>query len=85
MVAGKIKIDLAKAIVDEDLCIGCANCEAVCPYNAIEMLKSRARVVEAVCKGCGTCVVECPALAIQLRHFDDRQVVAAVNGILAEE
>ena len=86
MIAGKIKIDLAKAIVDEDLCIGCANCAAVCPYNAIEMApRGTARVIEAVCKGCGTCVVECPASAIQLRHFSDRQVLAAVEGILAED
>lgn len=86
MIAGKIKIDLAKAIVNEDLCIGCANCAAVCPYNAIEMAPAGiARVIEAVCKGCGTCVAECPASAIQLRHFNDRQVLAAVEGILAED
>lgn len=85
MIAGKIKIDLAKAVVNEDLCIGCANCVAVCPYSAIEMAPAGiARVIEAVCKGCGTCVAECPALAIQLRHFNDRQVLAAVEGILAE-
>jgi len=86
MIAGKIKVDLAKAFVDEDLCIGCANCAAVCPYSAIEMTSGgTARVIEAVCKGCGICVAECPALAIQLRHYDDRQVLAAVEGILAEE
>ena len=85
MVAGKIKVDLAKAFVDENLCIACGNCEAACPHNAIRVLKGKAQVIEAVCKGCGICVVECPALALQLRNFDDRQLLAAVDGILAEE
>jgi len=83
MAAGKIKIDLAKAIVDENLCIGCANCVAMCPYSAIEMEPSGiARVIEIVCKGCGVCAAECPARAMQLRHFTDRQLFAAVEGIL---
>ena len=83
MAAGKIKIDLAKAIVDENLCIGCANCVAMCPYSAIEMEPSGiARVIEIACKGCGVCAAECPARAMQLRHFTDRQLFAAVEGIL---
>jgi len=85
MAAGKIKIDLAKAIVDENLCIGCANCVAACPYNAIEMEPSGiARVIEIACKGCGVCAAECPARAMQLRHFTDKQLFAAVEGILGE-
>jgi heterodisulfide reductase subunit A len=83
MATGKVRIDLAKAIVDESLCIGCANCAELCPYNAIEMIRPGvARVIEVACKGCGVCVAECPARAIELRHYKDKQIFAAVEGIL---
>jgi heterodisulfide reductase subunit A len=80
---GEIKVDLAKSKIDEDLCIGCANCVAKCPYNAIDLTPlGVAKVIEIACKGCGVCVAECPARAIQLRHFKDEQILAAVAGIL---
>lgn len=83
MATGKVRIDLAKAVVDESLCIGCANCAEACPYNAIEMVRPGvARVIEVACKGCGVCAAECPARAIELRHYKDRQIFAAVEGVL---
>jgi heterodisulfide reductase subunit A len=82
MVARKIVMDLAKAVVDEARCIGCGNCAAMCPYNAIELIKPGvARVIEAACKGCGICAAECPAMAIDLRHFKNEQLFAAIKGI----
>jgi len=82
---GKVEVDLAKSIIDEDLCIGCGNCVAKCSYHAIELTTvGYARVIEVACKGCGVCVVECPTRAIQLRHFKDDQILAAVEGLLEE-
>ncbi len=83
MSKGEVEVDLAKSIVDESLCIGCANCYAVCPYNAIQMEGGVAKVIEVACKGCGICVVECPAEAIQLRHYRDKQIYSQIEGLLA--
>ncbi|MFX1562078.1 MAG: 4Fe-4S binding protein [Promethearchaeota archaeon] len=83
MSKGEVEVDLAKAIIDETLCIGCANCFGVCPYGAIKMDAGVAKVIEVACKGCGICVVECPAEAIQLRHFRDKQIFAQIEGLLA--
>jgi heterodisulfide reductase subunit A len=82
---GMVEVDLARAVVDEDLCIGCGNCITICPYRAIEFTpRGTARIIEIACKGCGLCVVECPARAIQLRHFKDNQLLAQVTGVLGE-
>jgi heterodisulfide reductase subunit A len=83
MSKGEVQVDLAKSIIDESLCIGCANCFAVCPYSAIKMEGGVAKVIEVACKGCGICAVECPAEAIQLRHFRDKQILAQITGMLA--
>ena len=80
---GEVEVDLAKSIVEESLCIGCANCYAVCPYSAIYMEGGVAKVIEVACKGCGICVVECPAEAIQLRHYRDKQIYYKIDGLLA--
>jgi len=64
--------------VDEDLCSGCSTCVAICPYNAIELVKendkSHAKVNDALCMGCGACVVSCPSGAMQQRGFKDKQI-----------
>ncbi len=83
MSKGEVEVDLAKSIVDESLCIGCANCYAVCPYSAIYMEGGVAKTIEVACKGCGICVVECPAEAIQLRHYRDKQIYSQIEGLLA--
>jgi heterodisulfide reductase subunit A len=72
------------ATVDEDLCVGCETCEAVCPYSAISVdeEKSKAVVTEALCKGCGSCASGCPERAIALRHFTRDQILSQVTEII---
>lgn len=79
---GILKENPVKAVVDEALCIGCANCFDVCPYNAITMKGGVSTINELYCKGCGICVVECPAKAIQLQNFRDSQLEAQLMGLL---
>lgn len=68
-----------EAIVDEDRCIACANCEKVCEYGAIKVEKSVAKVNQTLCKGCGTCAVECPAEAITMQNFSDEKISAQLK------
>jgi len=66
-------------------CIGCAKCQSVCPFGAIEMTEFRgmtkASVIATVCQGCGNCTSACPQGAIQLSHFTDNQILAEVNAL----
>ena len=82
MLRGLVKESPIKAVVDEVLCIGCANCFDVCPYNAITMEGGVSVINEVECKGCGICVVECPAKAIQLQNYRDTQIEAQLKGLL---
>ncbi len=81
---GEIEIEAATAIVDETTCVGCKQCIASCPYQAIVYLedKGKAYVQEALCKGCGTCVGTCLPKSITLKHFTDDQIVAEMLGAM---
>lgn len=72
------------SMVDQELCIGCGLCEAVCPFGAIRLHKVigkgfRAETIVASCKGCGVCSASCPQKAIDMKHFRGRQIVAAIR------
>lgn len=81
---GKVEIEAATAVVNEELCSGCKVCSFLCPFNAIsfdgEMKVSR--VNEALCKGCGVCVAACPSAAISGKHFTTEQMMAEIEGVL---
>ena len=40
-------------------------------------------VTEELCKGCGTCVAGCPSGAAHQKNFEDVQIMAEVEGLLA--
>jgi len=54
------------AVVDKEVCSGCANCVDVCPCDAIEMDGDIAVVDADACGDCGQCVDECPTDAITM-------------------
>jgi len=73
------------AFVDPDKCISCMTCVHVCPYMAPRIGEhNKAEIQSAVCMGCGSCSAECPAKAITLRHYVDAQILAAMDGLLAD-
>jgi len=83
---GKVEIEAATAVVDDEHCSGCKICLALCPYNAItfDEEKTVAEISDILCKGCGVCVAACPSGAITGRHFTDQQIVAEIEGLLAD-
>jgi len=74
-------------------CVGCLNCQSVCPFNAIDEVafvnpltreeKKVAKVNEGLCNGCGTCVAACYSSSIQLRGFTDEQIFRQIETALA--
>jgi MinD superfamily P-loop ATPase len=58
------------AVIDENLCQGCGNCEQVCRFEAILPPGSENglnfRVDPIACDGCAACVYQCPEQAIHM-------------------
>jgi len=80
-----VVIEPITGVVDETTCGGCRLCISVCPYDAVSFDEEKkiSVVDEAVCKGCGTCVAVCPSGAAQQRSFEDREIFAEIDGLLA--
>ncbi|MEG1602022.1 MAG: 4Fe-4S binding protein [Cloacibacillus sp.] len=57
---------MAKATVDQDVCVGCEACVGVCPVSAISMQDGKAHVDPDPCVECGSCVSTCPVSAISM-------------------
>lgn len=80
----QLEIEAVHAEVDENRCSACYSCVSVCPYKAITGIQGqKAKVNAALCVGCGTCVATCPAGAMIGRHFEDRQILAELEGVLS--
>lgn len=82
---GKVKISPVSAWSDPDLCSGCRTCIPLCPFKAISFDEDRkvAEINQAVCKGCGSCAAGCPSNAIFVAHFNNQQLLAEIEGVLA--
>jgi ferredoxin len=59
------------ARVDEQLCIGCGECEAICPFAAVTV-DGVSAVTWEKCMGCGVCTGKCETGAISL-VLDERK------------
>lgn len=84
--AGEIELDPYTAHVLEDDCSGCKTCISVCPYRAIsfDATAAKARINEVLCKGCGACAAACPSGCIQQNFFEDEEIFAETEGVLAD-
>lgn len=81
---GKVEVAPIISWIDPDVCAGCRTCIELCPYTAIEYnARMGVSVVnEALCKGCGSCAGFCPSGAAQVKHFNEKQIFAELEGIV---
>ncbi len=57
---------LPKAVIDQDLCIGCNRCYEVCHFDAIVVTDGQYSVNPIACEGCSYCAHVCKANAITM-------------------
>jgi len=81
---GKVEVEAATAMIDEELCSGCKTCISLCPYSCITFNEEKkiSTINEAMCKGCGTCAAACPSGAIISRHFTTKQIMEQLEGVM---
>lgn len=60
--------DVTTLTLDEDACIGCGMCLAVCPHGVFAMPERKAGIVDRDgCMECGACALNCPVEALRVR------------------
>jgi Pyruvate/2-oxoacid:ferredoxin oxidoreductase delta subunit len=71
---------------DEDACIGCGECETLCPVQAVNMEADAPVVDNDWCIGCGVCATVCSTDAVTMKLRPDRtgKLPAATCGELHE-
>ncbi len=64
-----------RAVVDDDLCIGCGACEERCQFGAIGVTDGLAAVDPMRCVGCGQCTLVCPSDALGLTRRPEAEIL----------
>ncbi len=82
LMRGEVEVEPLVASVNENICVGCGTCEAICPFDALSLEAGVIHVNEVVCKGCGSCGSACPSGAISMRHFKDEQIYAQIGAMI---
>ncbi len=72
-------------IIDRGKCDLCGECAAICPTAAITITDSSITVTPVACINCGACVPVCPRGAVDQSNFTEKQLIAQIRGVSAEE
>jgi heterodisulfide reductase subunit A2 len=81
----KLEVETITTFIDGEMCSGCRCCNALCPYKAISFDEEKkiSIVNEVLCRGCGTCAAACPSGAAHSKYFENIQIMAEIEGVLA--
>jgi len=66
--------NLTDDVVDQDRCVACGTCDAVCPINVIKM-ENFVPILVGNCIECGICYNNCPRT-----DFDDEKLEESIHG-----
>ncbi len=69
------------AVVDEDLCIGCLDCEERCQFGAISVPEQVAVIDYGRCMGCGSCAAVCTVDALHLERRLEEDITLVPSDI----
>ncbi len=59
--------DVTSLRFNQELCIGCGLCIAVCPQSVFELEDGKSHIVDKnACMECGACVNNCPTHAVEV-------------------
>lgn len=72
------------ARVDEDLCLGCGDCQEACQFGALTLDQFVSSVDETLCMGCGVCVNHCPQGALSLERAPERGEPLEIFDLMGE-
>jgi len=56
------------AVIDQDSCASCGDCQAVCRFDAIHHADGLYVIDPIACDGCAACVYQCPSESIAMRE-----------------
>jgi MinD superfamily P-loop ATPase len=56
------------AVIDQDSCNSCGDCQAVCRFDAINYADGSYVIDPIACDGCAACVYQCPSESITLHE-----------------
>ena len=64
-------------IIDQEACVGCGLCVAVCPAKTITMINGKAVVTGTYSLACGHCEAVCPVDAIRVEALEHPYILAS--------
>jgi uncharacterized Fe-S center protein len=56
-------------------CVGCGECEKVCPVNAVSIINGKSKIDKARCIGCASCIAACTYGAMDVNWGAGRDTI----------